>query len=66
MSTIYIKTQDVSPGIPRFTCEHSGRPIDLTTQFCDEEGCVCKHQVDEFESSSEFAHIKTLVDLFSR
>jgi len=69
MSTIYIKTEDVSPGHVMITCEQSGRPFTRTTEqgmFCDAAECVCEQQSREAESSSEFAQLEKLVDLFSR
>jgi len=69
MSTIYIKTEDVSPGHVAITCERSGLPITRTTQqgmFCDAEECVCEQESQAFEASPEFAQLEKLVDWFSR
>lgn len=69
MSTIYIKTEEVSPGLVTITCERSGLPITRTTEqgmFCDAEQCVCEQESQAFEASPEHAQIEKLIDLFSR
>ena len=69
MSTIGYKVTETAPGHVNITCERSGRPFTRTTEhgmFCDATECACEKESKAIESSSEFAQLEKLVDLFSR